>query len=67
MSQMTGETWMSGWSRSGFETFLQELGYQVLYDTTARDYNDKYMSPLGRQMKAEDVLSVERFVVAKIL
>jgi O-methyltransferase involved in polyketide biosynthesis len=65
MPGATGEPWISGWTQVEFATFLKELGYQVESDTTAKDYNDSYLEPLGRRMKEEEILNMERFVVAK--
>jgi len=66
IAKSVGEPWISSWTEEGFGGFLEDLGYKVLENTTAKDYNETYMEPLGRRMKNDEILSVERFVVAKI-
>jgi O-methyltransferase involved in polyketide biosynthesis len=66
ISQSTGEAWISGWYPEEFQSFLKDLGYQVLSDTTTKDYNEKYLIPLGRGMQEDEIPCIERFVVAKV-
>lgn len=61
-----GEPWISGWTRDGFKSFLQDMGYEIVSDTTASNYNDEYLVPLDRGQKPEEMLSMERFVVATV-
>ena len=53
------------WTQDGFAAYMDELGFEVLSNTTCKDYNDKYMAPLGRKMKSDKIASAERFVVAR--
>lgn len=62
-----GEPWISGWTKPGIDAFLNECGYQLLSDTDVKDYNDKYLEPVGRKLEDKDLLTMERFVVAKVL
>lgn len=61
-----GEPWISAWTCDEFKTFLNDLGYHVISDMVARDYNDEYLVPLDRGLKEEDMLSIERLVTATI-
>ena len=61
-----GEPWISGWTQEEFAVFLKECGYKVESDTTDKDYNTKYLEPVGRKLETE-FLSMERFVVAKVV
>ena len=60
-----GEPWITGFTPDEFELFLQECGYQVLSDTTLSDYNEEYLGLVGRKLSEEEMLCMERFVVAK--
>ncbi|CAB9500361.1 Exhibits S-adenosyl-L-methionine-dependent methyltransferase activity (By similarity) [Seminavis robusta] len=66
-SARVGEPWITGWTQEGFADFLKECGYQVVSDTTCKDYNDKYLAPLGRKLDEKDIINLERLVVAKLL
>lgn len=66
MSKKFGEPWISAWTEPGFAAFMADLGFDVLENSTARDYNESYMVPLGRGMAPEETTSVERFVVARL-
>ena len=65
-SAKVGEPWISGWTREEFAKFMKVLGYEVLSDTTQEDYNETYLKDVGRQLQKEDLLNMERFVVAKM-
>ena len=68
MASSVGEPWISGWSQSEFKEFMNECGYEVLSDTTTKDYHDEYLGSLEvRKMDPNDILSIERFVCAKVL
>lgn len=67
MSAKVGEPWISGWSKEKFALFLKYCLYEVMSDTTQEDHNDTYLKHAGRQLGQEDLLSIERFVVAKVL
>ena len=67
MAKMVGEPWISFWTKEGFEEWMKNLGYEVMENTTTKDYNEKYMEPLDRRMEPESIVSVERYVVAKVL
>lgn len=60
-----GEPWISGWTSAEFGEFLEDCGYEVVSDTTQEDYNETYLKDVGRQLEEKDLLSMERFVVAK--
>ena len=64
---MVNEPWISGWTQSEFKEFLSHLGFDVIENTTAKDYNELYMKPIGRSMDENQICSVERFVVATIV
>lgn len=66
IAKTVGEPWITFWTKEDFCAFMNDIGYSVLEDTTTRDYNTTYMAPLGREMKPQDICSVERYVVAKI-
>jgi hypothetical protein len=40
---------------------------KFIEDTTTKDYNDEYIGRVGRAMVPKDILSIERFVRAKVL
>jgi methyltransferase (TIGR00027 family) len=61
-----GEPWISGWSPEEFAAFLKECGYDVISDTTTRDYNESYLGAMGRKLEEKDVVSIERFVMATV-
>ena len=67
MAKMVGEPWISFWTEEGFEEWMKNLGYEVMEDTTTKDYNEAYMAPLDRRMEPESIVSVERYVVARVL
>jgi O-methyltransferase involved in polyketide biosynthesis len=68
VSEAVGEPWISFWTPlSGFEEWMNHLGFEVLEDSTTKDYNEKYMAPLGRRMDLNSIVSAERYVVAKLL
>lgn len=67
MVEKVGEPWISWWTPDGFAKFMKELGYEVLSDTTQGDYNETYLKEVGRQLAEEDLLNMERFVIAKVL
>merc|ERR1711977_271384 len=56
---MIGEPWISGWSVAGFDSFLHQLGYKVMSDTTMTELNDRYLRPLGRELNKNELLSLE--------
>lgn len=62
-----GEPWLSGWSKDEFSDFLLRCGYRVLSDTSVGDHNDAYLGSIGRRLEHDEVLNMERFVVAKAL
>ena len=64
-TRRVGEPWISGWSPTSIKSFLHGLEYDVISDTTAKDYNDVYLEPLGRKVKDNEIPAMERFVVAK--
>ena len=66
MAARVGEPWISYWSKMDFEEFLNICGYQVVSDTSPEDYNDSYLNSVGRRMNEDELLSMERFVVAKV-
>ena len=66
IASKVGEPWVSFWTQEDFRQYMDELGYEVLENTTCSDYNESYMVPLGRAMRSEEITSVERFVVARI-
>jgi len=66
VSGMMGEKWISSWTPQGFQTFLEDLGFHVVSDTTTRDYREKYMVPLGREVDEREMWALERFVVATV-
>ena len=61
-----GEPWISMWAEEAFRQDLDAIGYEVLSNTTCKDYNDSWLAPLGRSMKPEEITSAERFVVARV-
>jgi O-methyltransferase involved in polyketide biosynthesis len=65
LAAKAGEPWISGWSKEEFEKFIKECGYEVVSDTSQEDYNDTYLKGVGRQLDQDDLLSMERFVIAK--
>lgn len=67
MAAKVGEPWISGWTKDEFASFLKDCGYDIVSDTTQEDYNDGYLQPVGRKLEDEDILNIERFVVAKVL
>jgi len=67
MAKMVGEPWISFWTQEGFEEWMKNLGYEVMENTTTKDYNEIFMTPLDRRMDPESIVSVERYVVAKAL
>eukprot|EP00956_Cyclotella_meneghiniana_P030930 scaffold79666_cov76-Cyclotella_meneghiniana.AAC.5 len=67
LAEKVGEPWISGWTPDEFAKFMKDLGYEVLSDTTQGDYNETYLKEVGRQLPEEDLLNMERFVVAKVL
>jgi len=64
---LIGEPWISGWTVAGFEKFLKPLGFQVVSDTTLNELNEKYLKPLGRDLKEHEILSLERYVAATVV
>lgn len=60
-----GEQWISVWSQDEFRTFLSECGFEVVSDTTQEDYVEEYLGAVGRTLEKDEVLSMERFVVAR--
>jgi len=64
---LIGEPWISGWTVSGFESFLKPLGYQVISDTTMSELNEKYLKPLGRDLQEDEILALERYVAAEVI
>ena len=66
LSIKVGEPWISGWSKEDFATFMNDLGYKVVSDTTQEDYNETYLKDVGRQLEKKDLLNMERFVLAKV-
>ena len=67
LSGSVGEPWISGWGQEEFAAFLKECGrYDVISDTTTRDYNESYLGAVGRKLEEKDVVSIERFVMAKV-
>lgn len=67
LASKVGEPWVSGWTKDEFAQFLKGLGYEVVSDTTQEDYNETYLKDVDRQLGKDDLLNMERFVVAKIL
>lgn len=67
LSKYVGEPWITYWTKDNFQSWMKDLGYEVIEDTTAKDYNKRYMTPLGREMKPEEITSVERYVTARIV
>ena len=63
-TNLVGEPWISGWTPSEFQTFLQELGFEVNSDTTASDHYNDYLVPLGRGV--DERYDIERLVVATL-
>lgn len=67
MARRVGEPWISGWNPVSFAAFLKESGYETVSDTTQSDYNGTYLKDVGRMLNENDLLDMERFVVAKTL
>jgi len=65
-TKMAGEPWISGWNPEQFQHFLEDLGYNVVSDTTVKELHDEYLMPLNRGLKDDEILSFERFVVAAV-
>ena len=67
MAAKVGEHWISSWRKDAFELFLSECGYNVISDSAPEDYNETFLKSVGRQLSEDDLLSMERFVLAKLL
>lgn len=65
LTSKVGEPWITGFTPTEFASFLQECGYQVQSDTTVSDYNEEYFGMVGRKLSEEEMICLERFVVAK--
>jgi len=59
--------WRSGWTQEEMKEYLFKCGYQVEWDTTAKECHDIYLWKRGRKLSKEETLSMERFVVARRL
>ncbi|MCH2108250.1 MAG: SAM-dependent methyltransferase [Polyangiaceae bacterium] len=66
LAAKVGEPWISGWTEPDFKEFMDKLGFDVLENTTCKDYNVAYMRPLGREMTPAKMTSAERFVTARL-
>ena len=62
----TGEPWISVFSPHEFKLFLDALGYTVVLDSTINELNDKYLAPLNRSLHKNEILHVERYVLATV-
>ena len=68
LTSKVGEPWITGFTPIEFASFLQECGYQVQSDTTVSDYNEEYFGKMvGRKLSEEEMICMERFVVAKAI
>lgn len=65
LTSKVGEPWITGFTPVEFASFLQECGYQVQSDTTVSDYNLEYFGMVGRKLSEEEMIGMERFVLAK--
>ena len=59
------EKWITGWTPAEMKSFLDDLGYYVEWDATSAESYHMYFKDLDRTLKPKDVLSMERFVIAK--
>ena len=64
-----GQPWITGWTASGMKEYLDDLGYDVEWDTTTQDCYDMYLkvpkaTSKRRKGKPNMPLSMERYVVA---
>ena len=50
MAAKVGEPWISGWTKEGFRSFIEDLGYEVVSDTAPEDYNASYLRSAGREL-----------------
>jgi len=67
LAAKVGEPWVSGWTKEDFRVFLRENGYEVVSDTAMSDYNLTYLKDVNRQLPEEELMNLERFVVARTL
>jgi len=65
-AKTVGEPWISGFSPQEFKSFLDNLGYEVVLDSTVEELSDKYLAPLNRSLDKNEILSVERYVLATV-
>ena len=63
-----GAPWITGWKTpTDFGFFLKELGYQLQSVSTVDMLNDKYLTPLNRTIKKEDMIPIEQYAVAIVV
>jgi methyltransferase (TIGR00027 family) len=63
-----GEPWITGWKTTkDFGFFLKELGYKLQSVSTVDMLNDKYLTPLNRNIKKEDMIPIEQYAVAIVV
>lgn len=64
-----GQPWITGWTPRGMKEYLDELGYDVEWDTTTQDCYDMYLkvpraTSKWRKGRPNMPLMMERYVVA---
>jgi len=63
----SGEPWITYWKTpETFASFLKEIGYEVIEDVTFSDLNKRYLVPVHRDRKDDDLCNLERYVVARV-
>jgi methyltransferase (TIGR00027 family) len=63
-----GAPWITGWkTKTDFGFFLKELGYQLQSVSTIDMLNDKYLTPLNRHIKKEEMTPIEQYAVAIVV
>ena len=63
-----GEPWISTWNTmEDFAFFLREHGYEVVEDVDFAVLNQRYLEPLNRGRKDDELCNLERYVVARVV
>jgi methyltransferase (TIGR00027 family) len=63
VAEKNGTPWLFGISPSDLRNYLGQKGLELLDEAGARDFRERYLDPVGRQM---NILECERVALAKI-
>ena len=59
------ESWISGWSKDGFKTYMEGKSFNIIEDVSSDDFEELYYTTLGRT--AKPYLRVERYASAMLV